>query len=595
MKEKVDQASFRPVVGIDLGTTNSGVAMIVRQHAKMMKLPNGNTTLPSVVMMDEDGPTVGEEARNALVAFPERTVSAVKRRMGEDVRIPLGDEHFTPEELSAFILKALKKTVDQELGEGEKEAVITVPAYFTNRQRQATKRAGELAGFVVERIINEPTAAALAYGLQHLEKDADILVYDLGGGTFDVSVVELMSGILEVKASAGNHQLGGEDFDWAIVDWLMDRIRDTYGDELEMDARMKAKLKEEAEKAKIRLSVEEQTVIDIPVLTLRNNAPVGLKQTFGREDFLSLIEPKLLETKEKTMQVLDEAGLTPDEVDNVLLVGGSTRIPYVHDLVQSIFHRSPEDGINPDEVVALGAAVQGGIKSGALDSKGMIVTDVAPFSMGIAVLDPYSSTGETKFNAIIEKNTTIPVTRTRHYSTTMDDQTDVQVNVYQGESDDLDENYYLNGFLFKGLPKAPATEEKVDVTFRYNLNGILEVTAKSRSTKDSMQITIDDALDRSSEEAFYESLEQIERAGAQNEPENEEMDLFGEDEELREEAEDWISRFREAEKSADEEVKQDLSGIIRRLEKALKQSDVLELMDAVNEAVDLAIDLELDE
>ncbi|MDQ0253411.1 molecular chaperone DnaK [Evansella vedderi] len=609
-------SSFRPIVGIDLGTTNSASAYIFKQKPKMIPLENDENMIPSVVLIHPKGRVVvGEEARSALVAMPDRTKAAVKRSMGEDITFPLGEQSYTPEELSAFILKEIKESVDDVLGEGEKEAVITVPAYFTNAQRQATKKAGELAGFVVERIINEPTAAALAYGLQNLNDDSHILVYDLGGGTFDVSVVEMMGGILEVKASEGNNQLGGEDFDWHLVDWLAEKVMDEHGVDPRQDVRGKARLKEEAEKVKKELSFVNSVDVAIPVITVKNNVPIGLDVTVTREEFISLINPLLQETEEKLRQVLEEASLKPSDIDEVLLVGGSTRIPQVHKLVQQFFKKEPRSDLNPDEVVAQGAAVQAGIKSGALSKKGIIVTDVAPFSMGIAVVNhsPGKRAGMPgAFHAIIPRNTTIPVTRKEQFTTTSDGQTEVKIEIYQGENEWVKDNYFLNEFLLEGLPPRPAGEEGVDVTFRYNLNGILEVGAKSITTGAEMKVRLEDAIDRSSEDAFYGSLAKIEGAYQQDDgekevTEDEEWNLFDylevddDDQEeaeetlqeLMEEAEDWLTRFTNELDNRDGHWKEQLLQAIAQLKGALDEKDTTKLHEAIEKSVDLAIDLEL--
>lgn len=606
---KYNQNSFRPIVGIDLGTTNSAVAYIYKQKPKMITLSHEKHMIPSVVLINPNGRVVvGEEARSALVAMPGRTKAAVKRSMGETCTFSLGDQSYSPEELSAFILKELKTYVDNELGEGEKEAVITVPAYFTNTQRQATKKAGELAGFIVERIINEPTAAALAYGVQNLDEDRHILIYDLGGGTFDVSVVEIMGGILEVKASAGNNQLGGEDFDWLLVDWFAKQIIAAHGIDPRLDIRAKARLKEEAQRVKIELSYENAIDVAVPVIIVKDNAPIGLDVTITRDQFNALIEPLILETKEKLIQVLTEANLVANEIDEILLVGGSTRIPLVRQLVTKFFNKQPKSDINPDEVVALGAAVQAGIKSGALSKKGIIVTDVAPFSMGISVLSHESrKVGKPgAFHAIIPRNTTIPVTRTERFTTSFDNQTVVKIEIYQGENDWVKDNYFLNEFLLEGLTPKPAGEEGVDVTFRYNLNGILEVTAKSDNTESEMSITIQDALDRSSEDAFIDSLAKVEaayRLENEDDIEDDSNIYIDEDdypwdneetlEELIKEAEGWRIRFNKELDNHDGDLKEQLRKSILKLDQAIKSNDTELLHETIENAVDLAIDLEV--
>jgi molecular chaperone DnaK len=505
--------TFTPIVGIDLGTTNSAIGIIYDKKPKILESLNGERIIPSVVLIDlEDKVVVGKDALDSLVAMPNRTVAAVKRRMGSNDPIHISDKELLPHEVSALILKELKKSVDELFGEGEKEAVITVPSYFTDAQRRATKQAGELAGFIVERIINEPTAAALAYGLDNLSKDGHILVYDLGGGTFDVSVLEMMSGILEVKASTGNNFLGGEDFDWRLVDWLANKIIKEHNVDPRDDIRAKALLKKEAENIKIGLSSEDSLKIAIPVVTVKDNQPIGLKTIIYREDFINIIEDLLQETIELTKNVLKDAELSVEDIDEILLVGGSIRIPRVYELISNIFGKNPKNDINPDEAVALGAAVQAGLKSGVLSKSGLIVTDVSPFSMGIAVLkeSKLSTLRPGGFAVIIPKNSTIPLTRSEEFTTTYDGQTGVSIEIYQGEHEWVSNNYKLGEFLLEGIPANEAGSEVIEVKFRYNLNGILEVHAKCISTDKVMTVTIQDALNRDSEKNLKESMNKIE-------------------------------------------------------------------------------------
>lgn len=596
---------FRPIVGIDLGTTNSAVAYIQKGQPQIISNKTGERIIPSVVLLDlHEKLLVGEDARAALVAMPERTKAAVKREMGEKEPIILAGTPYLPEEISAMILKELKKSVDEQLGEGEKEAIITVPAYFTDEQRRATKRSGELAGFIVERIINEPTAAALAFGYQHMEEDCHLLVYDLGGGTFDVSVVELMDGILEVKASAGNSRLGGEDFDWLVVDWLSEKMVKEHQVDPRKDVRGKAMLKEEAERIKKLLSTEDSVEISLPLVTIVENEPFGLYTRITRERFVALIEPLLQQTMDKVQSVLEDTGLEVQDIDDILLVGGSTRIPYVHKLIQDIFKKKPREDVNPDETVALGAAVQAGLKSGALSKEGLIVTDVAPFSMGIAVVkETYSNTlSPDVFQAIIPRNTTIPVTRTETFYTVHDFQTEVMIKVYQGEDREVKNNYFLNEFLLEGLRPAPIGEEEVQVTFRYNLNGILEVTAKGSSNE--VTVVIQDSLDRSNEEAFQESVKKIEMLKQREHDQessdftvdylDEEIEVIESDrslQQLQDEAMDMLKRCRR-EAESDSNGPQ-VTAIINQLEKALKSGEAFELEEAIDDATDILIDLDM--
>lgn len=610
MMQLSNENNFRPIVGIDLGTTNSAVACVQKGTPAMITDQKGNAIIPSVVLIDpSEKVVVGDDARAALIAMPERTKAAVKREMGSLDPISLAGKEYSPEQVSAFILKEIKVSVDEALGAGEKEAVITVPAYFTDEQRQATKRAGELAGFVVERIINEPTAAALAFGFEHLDENRQLVVYDLGGGTFDVSVVEMMDGIIEVKTSSGNSKLGGEDFDWLLVEWLAEAMIEEHKVDPRADVRGLALLKEEAEAIKKQLSIEQQVDISLPVVVMKDEQPLGLQKTITRETFISLIDPLLEETLTKVSEVLKEASLNPAEVDDILLVGGSTRIPRIHERITELFDAAPRRDINPDEAVALGAAVQAGLKSGSLSESGLIVTDVAPFSMGIAVLKNVGmSIRPGAYKAIIPKNTTIPVTRTETFYTSSDYQTEVQVEVYQGEQKWVKNNHFLNEFILEGLPEGPAGTETVEVTFRYNLNGILEVTAKSVTTGESMTVTLEDAIDRTSEDAFQASIEKVETASNDkyddvddfeqqsifdllDEEEEEEEDATTED--LLKEAKQWLKRCRGELKNTSEDGRKQLREVIGHLEKAIEEEDFDDLEEAIDNATDVFIDLEI--
>ncbi|WP_410513538.1 Hsp70 family protein [Paenibacillus sp. BR2-3] len=505
---------WRPIVGIDLGTTNSAISYIRNGKPEIIPSAKGELLLPSVVLIDPLGNiVVGKDAKDALVAMPDRSIAAVKRKMGSLDNITIAGESFSPQEISALILKELKQQADQMYGEGEKEAVITVPAYFTDEQRRATKEAGELAGFVVERIINEPTAAALSFGLENLQGDRTFLVYDLGGGTFDVSVVEMFSGVLEVKASTGDRMLGGEDFDWRLVDWFAEKMISQYGVDPREDIRGKAALKEEAERVKIVLSSETSVSVMLPLVTVKDNRPIGLTAEVSREQFISLIEDLIVQTLERVTGVLQEAGVTANAIDEVLLVGGSTRIPYVREAIRSLLGKEPRSDVNPDEAVALGAAVQAGLKSGLLSESGLIATDVAPFSMGIAVLKESVSVRARPggFAPVITRNTTIPVTRSQTFYTSAPGQTAVSIEIYQGEHEWVKHNHFLGEFMLDGIPENWENYEGIKVTFRYNLNGILEVAAESVSSGKQMSVTVQDALNRDSREVFEESARRLQK------------------------------------------------------------------------------------
>lgn len=507
MSLAVELASFRPIVGIDLGTTNSALAYIHNGVPEIIPLSDGQVLLPSVVLIDPQGKArVGRDARDGLLAMPDRAIAAVKRQMGETNPITLGDQHLLPEEVSALILKELRQRLTPIYGEQEIEAVITVPAYFSDIQRRATKRAGELAGFVVERIINEPTAAALAYGLGTKDQHKRVMVYDLGGGTFDVSVLTLEQGVLEVHASNGNRRLGGEDFDWVLVDWMAQHLLKAHGIDPRSDLKARAQLKDLAEQVKWTLSEKTEALIESPILMVHEGQAVRLSEKISRRQFITLIRPFLDETIRLVSDVLDQAKLKAEDMDEVLLVGGSTRIPEVHAMLTDYFGRPMRNDIDPDLTVALGAAVQAGLKSGALLDDGLVATDVAPFSMGIASARP-SWTGLTPgyFAPIIPRNTTVPCTRTEVFTTSYDGQSVINVEVYQGEDERVSNNLRLGSFALSEIPPAPAGMEKIEVSFRYNLNGILEVTARIVSTTKSHRMVIQDGLDRQSEESLKES------------------------------------------------------------------------------------------
>ncbi len=600
-----------PIVGIDLGTTYSAAACIQKGRPQIIPAAGGQGIIPSVVHMDRSGRViVGRDARAALVAMPNRTVAAIKRQMGSDKKVKLGDKEFLPQEISALILKELKDAVDNLLGPGEKEAVITVPAYFNDEQRRATQQAGELAGFVVERIINEPTAAAMAFGLYNMQENRNILVYDLGGGTFDVSVLETLGGILEVKASAGNSLLGGEDFDWLLVNWMAGILKERHGADPLKDLKAKALLKEEAERVKIVLSREEKATASLPVVMFHKNKPLGLEAEISRKEFEEMIEPLLQETLNKVRDALTEAGLEAENIQDVLLVGGSTRIPRVRELLYEIFQKEARKDVHPDEAVALGAAVQAGIKGGNISKDEMIVTDVAPFSMGIAVMD--NSFGpnarEGRFSVIIPKNTAIPASRKDTFCTVGDYQTVASIEVYQGEHRWVENNKHLGKFSLEGVPPAPAGEEKIVVEFRYNLNGILEVTAKCLSNNKSMQVVMQDALSRFAREAFQESATSLEalwkNAPGEEEPQAQlDIDSYLDDEDftvedkdhqaMEEEARVLLKRAKKLKSAAIGLKRKKLLDIIDLLKGALEGNDSDNLAGAIDEATDLLIDVDV--
>jgi molecular chaperone DnaK len=591
-------------VGIDLGTTNSAIAYIRNGKPEIIVSEAGERILPSVVLIDlQEKVIVGENARTSLVAMPDRGMAAVKRKMGSAEALPLAEHTFLPQEISAMILKELKRYADRELGEGVKEAIITVPAYFTDAQRRATKEAGELAGFVVERIINEPTAAALVYGLGNLSAAQHILVYDLGGGTFDVSVVEMIDGLLEVKASAGNSHLGGEDFDWHLVDWFAGQVIAQHGVDPRLDLRAKTLLKEEAEKVKKLLSNQDFVHVHLPLLIVKENKPIGLSLKVLRSQFLQQIEHHLDETFRTIDHVLQEAQLSVNEIDEVLLVGGSTRIPRIHEMISQKFNKKARADVHPDEAVALGAAVQAGLKSGELQASGLVVTDVAPFSLGVAVLKGWGGfTGRPGgFAPIITRNTTIPVTKSETFYTCHDEQRQVMIEVYQGEQEWCEYNYLLGKFLLDGIPPHKSERESVEVTFAYNLNGILEVTAKLVSTGKAMHVSLQDGLDRASAEVFAKSLQRLEQLCSQEDDLAEdwnrlegELAAFEVDEEIvEEEMEKLLQQAASYLDELPQEVRDRLEKVIASTREAWRKGDQEKLNRLKNELTDLLIDFEI--
>ncbi|TCL64283.1 molecular chaperone DnaK [Hydrogenispora ethanolica] len=469
------------VIGIDLGTTNSCMAVMEGGEAVVIANAEGGRTTPSVVGFSKTGERmVGQVAKRQAVANPDRTVVSIKRRMGTDYKVSIDDKQYTPQEISAMVLQKLKTDAEAYLGEKIDKAVITVPAYFSDSQRQATKDAGRIAGLEVLRIINEPTAAALAYGLDKGE-DHTILVYDLGGGTFDVSILELGDGVFEVKATSGNNRLGGDDFDERIVNWMAENFKRDQGVDLRNDRMAMQRLKEAAEKAKIELSGLASTNINLPFITAVNGEPRHLDMTLTRAKFEELCADLIDATVGPTKRALADAGLEPKDIDKVILVGGSTRIPAVQELVKKIIGKEPYKGVNPDEVVAIGAAIQGGVLTGEV--KDIVLLDVTPLSLGLETLGGV-------FTRIIDRNTTIPTSKSQIFSTAADNQTAVDIHVLQGERPMAADNITLGQFRLDGIPAAPRGVPQIEVTFDIDANGIVHVSAKDKGTGKEQKITI---------------------------------------------------------------------------------------------------------
>ena len=479
------------IIGIDLGTTNSCVAVMEGGEAVVIANPEGMRTTPSVVGFSKSGERlIGQVAKRQAITNPEGTVSSIKREMGSDYKVTIEGKGYTPQEISAMILAKLKADAEAYLGEKVTEAVITVPAYFNDAQRQATKDAGAIAGLNVKRIINEPTAAALAYGVDK-EQDQKIMVYDLGGGTFDVSIIEMGDGVQEVLATAGNNRLGGDDFDNRIINWLADEFRKDTGIDLRNDKMAAQRLKEAAEKAKIELSGVMQTSINLPFITVDATGPKHLDMTLTRAKFDELTHDLVEATMGPVRQALADSGLAPSDLNKVLLVGGSTRIPAVQEAVKKYLGKEPFKGINPDECVALGAAIQGGVLGG--DVKGILLLDVTPLSLGIETFGGV-------FTKIIERNTTIPTKKSQIFSTATDNQPSVQVNVLQGEREMAANNKSLGIFNLDGIAPAPRGIPQIEVTFDIDANGIVSVSAKDLGTGKEQQITITASSNMSKED-----------------------------------------------------------------------------------------------
>ncbi|HWQ41122.1 MAG TPA: molecular chaperone DnaK [Desulfosporosinus sp.] len=469
------------IIGIDLGTTNSCVAVMEGGEAVVIPNAEGNRTTPSVVGFSKTGERlIGQVAKRQSVSNPDKTVSSIKRHMGTDFKVRIEDKTYSPQEISAMVLQKLKTDAEAYLGQTVTQAVITVPAYFTDAQRQATKDAGAISGLEVLRIINEPTAAALAYGLDKKE-DSTVLVFDLGGGTFDVSILELSQGMVEVKATSGNNHLGGDDFDQRLIDYMVAEYKKSNGADLSKDRVALQRLKEAAEKAKIELSGVTNSNVNLPFITMTEQGPQHLDMNISRAKFEDIISDLVESTIGPTRQAIEDAKLSWDKIDQIILVGGSTRIPSVVEAIKKLSGKDPHKGVNPDEVVAMGAAIQGGVLSGEV--KDMILLDVTPLSLGIETLGGV-------FTRIIDRNATIPTTKSQTFSTAADNQTSVDIHVLQGEREMASYNKTLGRFQLTGIPSAPRGIPQIEVKFDIDANGIVHVSAKDVATGNEQKVTI---------------------------------------------------------------------------------------------------------
>lgn len=556
-------------IGIDLGTTNSVVAVMEGGEPVVIPSSEGNRTTPSVVSFLKNERVVGQIAKRQAITNPDHTISSIKRKMGSSEKIKIEDKEYTPQEISAMIVQKLKQDAENYLGEKITQAVVTVPAYFTDSQRQATKDAGAIAGLEVLRIINEPTAASLSYGLDKGEEQT-ILVFDLGGGTFDVSILDIGEGVFEVKATSGNNLLGGDDFDQRIIDHLAEEFKKEHGIDLRNDKMALQRLKEAAEKAKVELSSLTTTEINLPFITADQNGPKHLDATLTRAQFDKLTEDLVEKTMGPTRQAIKDAGLNPSDIDRVILVGGSTRVPAVQNAIRSYIGKEPDRSVNPDECVAIGAAIQAGVLVGEV--KDILLLDITPLSLGIETLGGV-------FTKLIERNTTIPTKKSQVFSTAADFQTSVEIHVLQGEREMAAGNKTLGRFQLVGIPPAPRGIPQIEVTFDIDANGIVHVSAKDLGTGNEQKVTITSSSGLNEEE-IKQMVKDAEAHAEEDKRKKEEAEIRNNADSIIYTAEKTLKELGE---KVDESSKNRITTEIEKVREALKSTDIQQIKKATED------------